>query len=336
MSSNGHRRGTVPVDLVLVIAAVVLLNFAVFAPIVRETPIRVPVAVAFVLFVPGYVVVAALYPDDTDLTDCAPVDDPDSLRSGRLRSGIGSVERVGLSFALSFVIVPALGFPLARTYNGVHLTSTTAALTAFTLIVTAIATVRRRNLPEEEQFSVPIRSWLATGRSSALPFDGWADAALTVLLVVSLLLVAGSVGFAAVNLPQDDEFSSLSLLTETENGELTADGLPTEVVEEEPAEFIVEVENHEHRTTEYTLVAVEQSLESGNENGETAVGEERELHRTDLSLNHGETERLEYELKSSLADEETRVVWLLYVDDAPEDPSIDDAPYYVDLVVEFE
>lgn len=324
---RNDRSETPPIDLALAVLAIVVLNVAVFAPVVRETPIRVPIALAVVLFVPGYVVVAALYPGATDSTDRSFENGRDSLRSGRLRSGIGGVERVALSFALSFVIVPVLVFPLVRLYEGVHLAPTTVALTGFALLVTAIAAVRRRNLPEEERFSGPIRSWLATDRSSALSFNGRADAALTVLLVASILLVAGSVGFAAVNLPQDDEFSSISLLTETEDGELTADGLPTEISEEESEEIVVEVENHEYRTTEYTLVVVEQSLESNGD--EPVVNDQRELDRVSFQLQHGEIESLEHELEPTLTDEDARIAWLLYVDETPDDVSIDDAPYHV-------
>lgn len=329
-----HRLGKIPADLVAVIAVVFFLNGTIFIPVVRETPLRVPFILAFVLFIPGYVVVAALYPERDDPADRNSADGRDSISSARFRSGIGGIERVALSFGLSFVIVPAIAFPLVQWYSGVRLIPIVVALSAFTLIVTAVAAGSRWNVTETERFSVPYREWLAAGRSRVRSHDSRADAALTVLLVASILLAAGSVGFAVVTLPQEDEFSSLTLLVETDGGELVADGFPTEMNAEESEELVIAVDNHEHRSAEYTLIAVEQSVESDGD--ELVVDEQRELDRFEFQLGHDETELLEYELEPTFAGEDVRIMWLLYVDEEPDDFSIEDAPYHAYLNIHVE
>lgn len=55
-----QRVRTLPADLAAAVIVVGLTNIAVFAPIIRETPLRVGVGLAFVLFVPGYALIAAL------------------------------------------------------------------------------------------------------------------------------------------------------------------------------------------------------------------------------------------------------------------------------------
>lgn len=54
---------TLPVDLVAVVVAVVLTVLGVFLPVVNETPLRIVVGLPFVLFVPGYALIAALFPE---------------------------------------------------------------------------------------------------------------------------------------------------------------------------------------------------------------------------------------------------------------------------------
>jgi uncharacterized membrane protein len=52
-----------PADLAAVLAVVALTNLAVFLPVVNDSPVRVVVGLVFVLFVPGYAFIAALFPE---------------------------------------------------------------------------------------------------------------------------------------------------------------------------------------------------------------------------------------------------------------------------------
>ena len=61
-----------PADLTAVLAVVALTNLAVFLPVVNDSPIRVVVGLVFVLFVPGYAFIAALFPEQGD----PPTDEP--------------------------------------------------------------------------------------------------------------------------------------------------------------------------------------------------------------------------------------------------------------------
>ncbi|QRV15811.1 DUF1616 domain-containing protein [Haloterrigena salifodinae] len=336
---------TLPADLAAVFALVVLTNVAALAPVLRETSLRVPLGLAFVLFVPGYAFIAALFPEAGDDPTADPEIDGDSdgdladganrgpLLVGPLlddRSGIDGIERVALSFGLSIAITPLIGLVLNFTPWGIRLVPIMLAISAFTVSAAAIAAVRRWELPTDERFRVPYRTWYTAGRAELFEPDTRADAALNVVLVLSLLLAVGSVGYAVTAPPDGEQFSAVYLLTEDDDGELTADNYPTEFTQGEPKEIVLGVDNHEHRTVDYTVVLVEQQVSV--EDNETTVEEQRELDRFETRLSHNESWHHQHELEPTMTGENVRLVWLLYPGgDVPEEPSADTTEYSAHL-----
>ncbi|NUC72785.1 DUF1616 domain-containing protein [Haloterrigena sp. SYSU A558-1] len=338
---------TLPADLAAVFALVVLTNVAALAPVLRETSLRVPLGLAFVLFVPGYAFIAALFPEAGDDPTGDPEADGDSdgdladganrgpLPVGPLlddRSGIDGIERVALSFGLSIAVTPLIGLVLNFTPWGIRLGPIMLAISVFTVGAAAVAAVRRWELPPDERFRVPYRAWYAAGRAELLEPDTRADAALNVVLVLSLLLAVGSVGYAVAVPPDGEQFSAVYILTEDDDGELTADNYPTEFTQGESEEIVLGVDNHEHRTVDYTAVLVEQRVSVAD--NETTVEEQRELDRFETRLGHNESWHHQHELEPTMTGENVRLVWLLYPGgDVPEEPSADTTEYSAHLWV---
>ena len=77
-----------PADLTLVVVWLAASIVAIYLPILNETPLRIVLALPVVLFIPGYCLIAALFPKEGD---------------------IGLVERIMLSIGLSIAIVPLIG-----------------------------------------------------------------------------------------------------------------------------------------------------------------------------------------------------------------------------------
>ncbi len=340
-----------PADLAAILGATVLLNAAVFTPMLRETLLRVPLGLVFVLFVPGYVFVAALFPErgavlsddrslERDGEEAVPRGggtlEHDSAKadwSQPWRSRIDGLERIALSIGLSIAIVPLIGLVLNFTPWGLRLVPIMTAVTGFTIVTTAVAVVRRWALPETERFVVPYRDWIGRVRTELLEPDTRTDAVLNVLLVVSLLIASVSVGYAVMTPPEDESFSAIYLLTEDDTGELVAEEYPTEFETGESHEMILGVDNHEGEPTSYTTVAAEQDAEVVD--NETIVAEQRELDRFETRLDHNETWRHEHDLEPTMTGEDVRIVWLLYLgDDVPEEPSTETADYHVHLWVD--
>lgn len=97
--------------------------------------VRIILGLPFVLFFPGYTLMAALFPR---------------------KEGIGSIERVALSIAMSIAIVPLIGLLLNYTPVGITLYSILYSIAFLICLLSLIAGFRRSKLPEGERFSAEL------------------------------------------------------------------------------------------------------------------------------------------------------------------------------------
>ncbi|SEP10291.1 Uncharacterized membrane protein [Halorientalis persicus] len=307
-----------PADLGAALAVLLVTDLFVLVPVLNETPLRVVLGLPLVLFVPGYVFIAALFPEAGE----SPADsESDPAATDSESSGIDGIERVALSFGLSIAIVPLIGLVLNFTPWGIRLIPILTALNGFTLAATAVAARRRWAIPESERLAVPYRRWLAAGKAELFEPNGRADIALNVLLVVSVLLAFGSVAYA-VSVPQQGEsFTEFYLLTENEEDELIASEYPAEFTVGESQSITVGIENHEHETIDYTVVTLLQRTQRSNNS--TTVVAERELSRVSTTLSDNETWREKQEVTPTMTGDNLRLLYLLYKGTPPQNPSIE-------------
>lgn len=339
------RLRRLPADLAAVVAVVVVVNLSVFLPVVSDSPLRVVIGLPFILFVPGYALIAALFPEegrsptegaDTNTDDIESTADTDQGYLGA--RGIDGIERVALSFGLSIAVVPLIGLVLNFTPWGIRLVPIMIATSGFTLCATWIGARRRWALPPEERFTVPYRRWLKNARTELFDPETRTDAALNVLLAVSVVLAVSSVAFAVAVPKQGESFTEFYLLTETESGDLVADEYPTEFDLGNGREVVIGIGNHEFERVNYTVVVKLQrvafeSVTPPNATGTAIPGEnvtvsvldERELGRLGTELGHNETWQRAYEVRPTLAGERLRLAFLLYRDTVPADPSVANA-----------
>ena len=128
----------IPIDLALVIALTLACILFVLIPPLNETPVRVVLGLLLVLFLPGYSLVAALFPRRDDLD---------------------GIERIALSFGLSIAVVPLIGLALNYTPFGIRLVPVLLGLSLFTVLLAVVAGVRRVWMPEAERFVVAVDGW---------------------------------------------------------------------------------------------------------------------------------------------------------------------------------
>ena len=218
-----------PADLAAAVGWTVLTLFSVYLPFVSETPLRVLFGLPLVLFVPGYVLIAALFPRNDDLD---------------------WLERVALSFGLSIAVVPLIGLVLNYTPWGIRLDPVLAAVSLFVVAMAAIAVVRRLALPPKNRLTVPARETLGGVRAGLFaPGQSRLDRNLSVLLLVSILAAVGTTAFVIAVPKEGEHFSEFYLLGA--NGK--AADYPTAFGAGTPQWVTVGVSNHEYRNVTYTV-----------------------------------------------------------------------------------
>jgi len=121
-----HFPNDFDLDLALVILFTLLgIPFVLIPPLNEISPVRIILGLPLVLFLPGYTLIAALFPRKDDLD---------------------AIERVALSFGLSIAITPLLGLALNYTPFGIRLAPVLTVLSVFTISLAICAYVRRSRI----------------------------------------------------------------------------------------------------------------------------------------------------------------------------------------------
>jgi uncharacterized membrane protein len=218
----------IPSDLLAaVILALAVLLFT-LTPL-SSLPVRIPLGLLMVLFVPGYTLIAALFPKKSDLE---------------------GIERTALSFGLSIAVVPLIGLGLNYTPWGIRLTPVVISLAIFTITMAAAAYWRRMSLPAEERFSIQFRETISIWKEEILADDkGRLDKALTVILIITILLSIAALVYVIVTPKQGEKFTEFYILGP--GGK--AYDYPTSVQAGNNSTVIVGVVNHEYALVNYTM-----------------------------------------------------------------------------------
>lgn len=157
------------------------------------------------------------------------------------------------------------------------------------------------------------------------PFDS--NTVMALVLTVAALAGIATVG-VAVDLSGEaggdgSGYTELSLLTEDENGSLVATDYPTEYRRGEGDTVYVSVGNREGETVEYALVVKLQRVDRPGDS--TIVREQTELGQFRQRIRAGETHCFEHTVSPSIRETNFRLVYLLYKERPPGNPTTDNA-----------
>jgi uncharacterized membrane protein len=218
----------IPSDLLAaVILALAVLLFT-LTPL-SALPVRIPLGLLMVLFIPGYTLIAALFPKKADLE---------------------GIERMALSFGLSIAVVPLIGLGLNYMPWGIRLTPVVISLAAFTTIMAAAAYWRRMSLPVEERFAIPFREAVFAWKKEIQADEkSRLDRALTIILIITIILSVAALIYVIVTPKQGEKFTEFYILGP--GGK--AYDYPTIVREGNRSTVIVGVVNHEYALANYTM-----------------------------------------------------------------------------------
>jgi len=218
-----------PSDLLTVIGLVILTDLFVLTPGLNETVLRNILGLPLVLFLPGYALIAALFPAKSDLD---------------------GIERTALSFGLSIAVVPLIGLGLNYTPWGIRLLPILISLSVFTFAMCGLAYLRRAQLPEADAFEVPFREMALSLKAEILEKpESKLDKTLTIILVLSILLSVATLFYVIITPKEGEHFTEFYVL----GPEGMADNYPTKYTLGESGTVIVGVVNHEYMPVNYTM-----------------------------------------------------------------------------------
>lgn len=197
------------------------LALAVIITLADIHALRVALGLPFVLFFPGYTLIAALFPGREDLD---------------------GIERLALSFGLSIAVVPLIGLMLNYTPWGIRLYPILISLIVFILAMSLLGWRRRNRLPEEKRLkievSISLPEWAGMSRL---------DRALSVLLAASILFAIGSLVYVVKTPKVGEKFTEFYIL----GAGGKAEGYPRELKVGQEGHVILGVVNHEYQAVEY-------------------------------------------------------------------------------------
>ncbi len=209
------------IDLLLVLAATLITIPTVLCV---QGSFRAILAIPFVIFSPGYSLIAALYPR---------------------HDSIGSVERIALGFGASIVIVPLFALVLNHTPLGVRLLPALVTLSGFVVIACLVASIRRC-LYRKEQHSVRNGPSPTSLRRFEQP-----GTILTGCLIAAIVFAVGVLVYIVATPKDGEQFTEFYIL----GPHGTAEDYPYLLNVGEPTHLIIGVVNHEGEPVAYTIQA---------------------------------------------------------------------------------
>lgn len=225
-------------------------------------------AVFSVIFLPGYVLVAAVFPGNTD---------------------IDWFERVLLAVGLGIAAVLLLGLSLALSPWGLRFSTLTITSGMFTIGVGFAAYLRRMDLPPQRRLAASVILAVPLAKDTGLPYK------LLVSVLIGCVIISVSLFAIAALAPRPSErFTEFFLLGSSGN----ASRYPITLNVSEPGEVILDVRNRESATQTYEvqiyLIGVRRILNTSSGVNDTVDQNRSRLSSFDFTLANGDNWTIPY------------------------------------------
>jgi len=260
------------VDLILTGVWLAASIAAIYLPVLTESPVRVLFTLPVIFFIPGYSLIAFLFPKKGD---------------------ISFLERMLLSIGFSIVVVPLIGLGLNFTPGGIRLESILIVLIAFTLLMLVATYFRRVSLPSEERYRTPFFAIIRRIRLEVLPRgERGFDRFLSIILILVIIVVITTTIYVIASPKENEHFSEFYILGEN----MTAANYPNQIIPGQNYSMFVGVGNYEYRDIDYTIETWMLVTEFDNITNSSRITEMDPGDRLSFTLSHNETTIIPYNL----------------------------------------
>jgi uncharacterized membrane protein len=160
---------SLPKDVMIITLLSLLIMISILIPLLNKIPIWYVPGSLFICFIPGYLLLAVMFPKNEDLE---------------------WVERFALSCGLSLILTSLIGLALNYTQWGIHLRFILIVLAVFTLILCFMAFLRMKGLPVKVRFSLPKLEKM-----------------LSLFLIISVILAIGTAAYLLIKPEENNKFT---------------------------------------------------------------------------------------------------------------------------------
>jgi uncharacterized membrane protein len=230
----------VPSDLLVVLMWITAVFIITAIPMTANSIIRTIFGIPMILFIPGYLLVAVLFPKKGDLDNTG---------------------RIALSLCLSLVTIPLLGLIL-DSISQIDLIPILIILCIYAIIFIFIATYRRGQLPENEKFSVSFGQTYDNIVTNIISPKNKIDGVLTVILILVIVAAIGMAYFALAAPKIGEKFTEFYVLDPVSK----IDSYQTDLKINSLVTYPIGIINHEYAYTndQNVLDSKELSLNHGD------------------------------------------------------------------------
>jgi uncharacterized membrane protein len=228
-SIHNTRVLELPIDMKIISLWTALCIASIFFPDLNESFFRLILSLPLILFIPGYLLMAVLFPRNTD---------------------IDTDERLIFSIGISVTITPLIGLFLNYTTWGIRLNSIITGVTTVIIAFIILATIRRSHIPPESRYTVPILNAVQMIQEEQRVWRrSRKDRILTVACIFSIGLVILSVILVSMIPKEDEKFTEFYILGENR----TADSYPRMIFPDKQYSLYYGIGNREYRDVNYTV-----------------------------------------------------------------------------------
>jgi len=285
----------IPRDLLACILWLIGALVSIYLPFLNESFLRILFGIPLVLFIPGYALIAALFPSSKD---------------------IDGIERVALSFGLSIAIVPLVGLALNYTPFGIRLDPVVTCLSILTTGLCIVAQYRRAQLPAGERLSVPFQEMKNALSDEFFPADSSSriDRILSIVLLIAIVAAVATTIYVVVVPKEGEKFTEFFILG---NGGKAAD-YPTTLLTGTSSSLFIGVGNHEYRTINYTVETYFMNMTFDESTNTSTLHTMDRIDRFIIPVSHNQTVIHPYSVSPQIQNA-NRMEFLLFNDTVPDD-----------------
>ncbi len=214
------------IEVDLILALVFCLSLGPLVWFTSGAP-RAVFGILFVLLLPGYVLVSALFPGRTSLT---------------------GLERLALTLGLSLAVVALGGLGLNYTPWGINVYPVTIFLSSFVVAIAAVAWYRRQRISPEERFG-PWRGLRFPSLGASWNGQSPLSRILTLGVILSAMVALVMTGYLIAAPKPGESFTEFYILGSSGK----ADGYPKTLIQGETTSVTVWIVNREFKRATYRL-----------------------------------------------------------------------------------